>query len=64
MNAKLALLADFANQSADGMLNILGAFDTIYAVKSPAVHPEMKLVVRFEVHPAEAEQHRQLDIQF
>jgi len=64
MNARLALLADFANQSADGKLNILGAFDTIYAVKFPAVHPEMKLVVRFEIHPAEADEPRRLEIQF
>jgi len=64
MNARLALLADFANLSADGKLNILGAFDTIYAAKFPAVHAEMKLVVRFEIHPAEADQPRQMEIQF
>jgi len=64
MNATLAVLADFANQSADGKLNILGAFDTIYAVKYPASHPEMKVVVRFELHPAEADQSKALEIQF
>jgi len=64
MNATLAVLADFANQSADGKLNILGAFDTIYAPSFPAAHPEMKVVVRFELHPAEADQAKALEIQF
>ncbi len=33
MDAALALLADFANESTDGKLNILGVFDTIYAAR-------------------------------
>jgi hypothetical protein len=31
MDVALAVLADFANSSADGKLNILGIFDTVYA---------------------------------
>jgi hypothetical protein len=53
MDLKLGLLADFANKSADGKLNILGVFDRIWAQRFPALHPEMKLVLRFAVHPAE-----------
>lgn len=56
MDVALALLADFANQSADGKLNVLGVFDTIYAPQYPALHPEMKLVIRFRLHPAELEE--------
>jgi hypothetical protein len=56
MDVALALLADFANQSVDGKLNVLGVFDTIYAAQYPAVHPEMKLVIRFRLHPAELEE--------
>lgn len=63
MNVTLALLADFANKSADGKLNILGAFDRIFAERFPAMHPEMKLVIRFEMHPAEITQKKSIQIQ-
>jgi hypothetical protein len=63
MKVTLALLADFANKSADGKLNILGVFSRIFAEKYPAIHPEMKLVVRFEMHPAELGQTKRLQIQ-
>lgn len=63
MNVTLAVLADFANKSVDGKLNILGVFDTIYAESYPAVHPEMKLVIRFEMHPAETEEAKKVQIQ-
>lgn len=63
MDVTLAVLADFANQSADGKLNILGIFDTVYAEQYPAAHPEMKLVVRFGIHPAEIGQQKHIEIQ-
>ena len=63
MDVALALLADFANQSADGKLNVLGVFDVIYAEKYPAVHPEMKLVIRFRMHPAEIGESKRIQIQ-
>ncbi len=62
MDVSLAVLADFANSSADGKLNILGIFDTVYAVQYPAAHPEMKLVVRFRLHPAEIGQTKHVEI--
>ena len=34
-------------------LGLLGVFDRIWSDRYPAVHPEMKLVLRFELHPAE-----------
>lgn len=63
MKVTLALLADFANKAVDGKLNVLGVFDTIFAEKFPAVHPEMKLVIRFELHPAEMEEPKKVQIQ-
>ncbi len=48
MRVTLALLADAANVSREGKLNILGVFDTIYARQFPTAHPQMQLVMRFE----------------
>jgi hypothetical protein len=62
MNVTLALLADAANVSQEGKLNILGAFANINAVKFPARHPEMQLVLRFEASPAEAETNKRLEV--
>jgi len=53
MEVTLALLADAANLSQEGKLNILGAFDRLSAAAFPARHPEMQLVMRFEASPAE-----------
>jgi len=53
MRVKLALLADAANVSREGKLNMLGIFDTIYAREFPTVHPHMTLVLRFEAAAAE-----------
>lgn len=53
MYVKLALLADYANVTAEGKLNILGVFDRITVHDMPAVHPQMHLVLRLEAHPAE-----------
>jgi len=62
MEVTLALLADAANVSQEGKLNILGAFANINAVKFPARHPEMQLVLRFEASPAEAETKKHLEV--
>ena len=63
MNVALALLADAANTSSDGKLNILGVFNTIFSDRYPAVHPEMKLVVRLQLHPAELEHPKEVNVQ-
>ena len=62
MEVTLALLADAANVSQEGKLNILGAFANINAVKFPTRHPEMQLVLRFEASPAEAEAKKHLEV--
>lgn len=63
MQLKLGFLADFANKSAEGKLNILGVFDRIWAPRYPATHQEMKLVLGFEIHPAEVGQTKKIQIQ-
>ena len=54
MRVKLALLADSANVSREGKLNLLGIFDAIFARELPTSHPHMHLVLRFEALPADA----------
>jgi hypothetical protein len=53
MQVKLALLADYANVTAEGKLNILGIFDRITVQELPVVHPQMHLILRLESHAAE-----------
>lgn len=62
MKIKLALLADYANVTTDGKLNILGIFDRIHVAKLPAVHPQMQFVIRLEAHPAEAGRSHKLEV--
>ena len=62
MLVKLALLADYANVTAEGKLNILGIFDRINLVQVPAVHPQMHLILRLEAQPAERSRPHQIEI--
>jgi len=62
MQVKLALIADYANVTADGKLNILGIFDRIDAVGMPAVQPQMHLVLRLEARPAERDRAHKIEI--
>src|SRR5881628_58731 len=59
MEVKLALLADGANVSREGKLNLLGIFDTLFARSFPTTHPQMQLVIRFEAAAQEAGSTRQ-----
>ena len=45
MNIQVAVLCDAATED-NGMLNLLGAFDTIYAPQLPAVHPQCAVAMR------------------
>ncbi len=56
MTADVFTLCDFAQES-DGKLTIVGAFDTIYARRFPAVHPSMCLAVRLRFYIHEAGKH-------
>ena len=62
MDVTLALLADAANVSQEGKLNILGAFAEINSTTFPVRHPEMQLVLRFEASPAEANSKKNLHV--
>jgi len=53
MQIKLALLADYANVTGEGKLNILGIFDRITVQDLPVVHPQMHLILRLEAHSVE-----------
>ena len=63
MDVTLALLADAANVSQDGKLNILGIFNGLGAATFPATHPSMHLVLRFEASRAEEGKSKQIEIQ-
>ena len=62
MQVKLALLADYANVTAEGKLNILGIFDRINVQEIPATHPQMHLILRLEAHPAERNRPHNVEI--
>ena len=45
MNVQVAVLCDAATDD-HGKLNLLGAFDTIYAQTLPAIHPQCSIALR------------------
>ncbi len=63
MEVPFAVLADAANISQEGKLNILGIFNRIWAVGFPAPHPQLQLVVACEADSAEAQQTKTLEVQ-
>jgi len=46
MNIQVAVLCDAATQDSSSKLNILGAFDTIYAPQLPALHLQCAVALR------------------
>jgi len=54
MKVRLAVLADAANVSREGKLNILGEFNLIWTQVFPAVCPRMFMVLKVEADPGEA----------
>jgi len=62
MKITLAVVADYANITREGKLNILGIFDVIHAQSFPMSHPQMQLVMRFEADIAEAGKTKKLEI--
>jgi len=53
MEVTLAVLADYANVSQDGKLNIMGIFQDVNPPVLPFLLSQMYLVVAFEAGPAE-----------
>jgi hypothetical protein len=62
MNIQVAVLCDAATNDNE-KLNLLGAFDTIYASQLPAVHPQCSVALRVTFLPGD-EGTRNLSINF
>ncbi len=62
MEVKLALLADYANVTKDGKLNVMGLFTAIKVPVLPWVHPQMQLIIELEASPAEWGSHKEIEI--
>ena len=57
MNIEIFTLCDAAT-GASGKLNILGAFDTIFAAKMPAIHPQCAIALRIRFESIERGEHK------
>ena len=57
MHLRLAVLADAANTTAEGKLNLLGEFNVIFATSVPCTWPRMFLVLKLETDPGEGGHH-------
>ena len=62
MNIQVALLCDAATED-NGKLNLLGAFDTIFARELPAIHPQCAVALRVTFFNGD-EGKRQLNLNF
>jgi Family of unknown function (DUF6941) len=59
MNVQTAVLCDAATQdNSSNKLNLLGAFDTIYAPQLPAVHPQCTVALRVTFATGDEGQHQ------
>ena len=58
MNIQVAVLCDAATQDSSSKLNVLGAFDTIYAAQTPAVHPQCAVALRIAFAAGEEGPHK------
>lgn len=63
MEVTFAVLADYANVSRDGKLNVMGIFDRVFARQLPSRFPPMQLVVRLEAQAAELDTEHAIRIQ-
>jgi hypothetical protein len=56
MKIPMAFLADEANVSQEGKLNVLGIFDRIASTAFPTVHPRMVFAFRVQAEFADSQQ--------
>lgn len=56
MQVALAALADSANTTEQGKMNLLGVFDSIRGREFPLVHPAMALALRFRAEHSDQQQ--------
>lgn len=57
MQLTAGLLADYANVTADGKMNIMGVFERILTNNAPVTPPALFLVARFEARVSEGSSH-------
>src|SRR3989339_796238 len=57
MRVEVFVLCDAATSDASGKFNILGAFDTLWVTKLPAVHPQCTVALRIRFEPHEGGEH-------
>ena len=53
MDVTFAVVADYANVSREGKLNVMGIFDRVFTRQVPGRFPPMQLVIRLEADFAE-----------
>ena len=63
METKLALLAEYANVTRDGKLNLMGVSNTINARTLPWLQPQMQVILQFEVGSADWETEKDISIE-
>lgn len=64
MQVRMAVVAEYVNETNDAKLNVLGIFDTVFASSFPATHAELRLVVSIEFAAAECGTERELTVDF
>lgn len=57
MEMKFLLIADTANSTPEGKLNIAGEFNTVFGTQTPIVWPYASIVARLEANPGEGRDH-------
>jgi hypothetical protein len=62
MDVTLALLADYANVTREGKMNVMGLFTIINAPALPWIHPQMQLILELEASPAEWDSQKDIQI--
>lgn len=62
MKLVIRLLADYANITPEGKLNVMGVFTDVNAVGYPARHPRMFVVLKFAPELGELDQTKTLKV--
>ncbi len=64
MKVQLAFLADYANVTADGKINVMGMLNIVYAPRVPAEHRQMYLITQYHIEAADRGLTKHLEITF
>ena len=58
----MALLADYANVTKEGKLNVLGIFHQLRVARLPAQHPSMQLILMLEGNRGDADREQKIEL--